>query len=548
MSNFNRSNFQAHPFHLVSPSPWPLYTSISLLTLTTSAVLSFHGFDYAENNLILSIISLVLSMSLWFRDIIAEGTYMGNHTLAVQRGLNIGVGLFIVSEALFFLAIFWAFFHNNSTLWIRAKLRGSPKTLITKLHKEIFKVVPLMTGNIVTSLEIFGVNQRMGDRGSKSDSHISVKEQRVDGSSVFEKYCKVYSKYQGNLVFIHFIKYVNTIFKSIQQLYTNSLFYSKFPIPLSYSQTMSFNSCASNNNLNPSYVTGFTDGGGCFYISVSANPKYKTGYRIKAIFHIGLHIRDIFLLEQIQLFFGVGKITKLGEETVQFRVTGLKDLGILIKHFDKYPLITHKQSDYLLWKKVVYLMEQETHLTIEGLNQIISIKAVLNKQKISCDLNKSFPNIDPISRSIVKNTAIKNQESKIKNLHWLAGFTDAEGCFFVALKKSPASKLGETVWLRFILTQQDRDKDLLKSLISTLNCGRYISKPGYGEFIVEKFRDVNDKVIPIFEEFKLHGVKSKNFEDFKKVALLIKNKVHLTQEGLDAIKVIKGKMNKNRVY
>lgn len=73
MSNLNRSNFQAHPFHLVSPSPWPLYTSLSLLTLTTSAVLSFHGFAYAEYNLFLSLISLVLSMSFWFRDIIAEG-------------------------------------------------------------------------------------------------------------------------------------------------------------------------------------------------------------------------------------------------------------------------------------------------------------------------------------------------------------------------------------------------------------------------------------------------------------------------------------------
>jgi cytochrome c oxidase subunit 3 len=106
MLNLNRSNFQAHPFHLVSPSPWPLYTSISLLSLTTSAVLSFHGFAYAGNNLIMSLTSLVLSMSFWFRDIIAEGTYLGNHTLSVQRGLNIGVGLFIVSEALFFLAIF----------------------------------------------------------------------------------------------------------------------------------------------------------------------------------------------------------------------------------------------------------------------------------------------------------------------------------------------------------------------------------------------------------------------------------------------------------
>ena len=41
-----------------------------------------------------------------------EGTYLGNHTLAVQRGLNMGVALFIVSEVLFFLAIFWAFFHS----------------------------------------------------------------------------------------------------------------------------------------------------------------------------------------------------------------------------------------------------------------------------------------------------------------------------------------------------------------------------------------------------------------------------------------------------
>jgi len=39
-------------------------------------------------------------------------TYIGNHTLAVQRGLNMGVALFIVSEALFFVAIFWTFFHS----------------------------------------------------------------------------------------------------------------------------------------------------------------------------------------------------------------------------------------------------------------------------------------------------------------------------------------------------------------------------------------------------------------------------------------------------
>ena len=111
-------------------------------------------------------------------------TYIGNHTLAVQRGLNIGVGLFIVSEALFFLAIFWTFFHSDSTLWLGAKLRGTPKALITKLYKETFKVAPLMPGGIVTSLEILGANQGMGNRGSKSIVkyyYAIVKEQRVNG-------------------------------------------------------------------------------------------------------------------------------------------------------------------------------------------------------------------------------------------------------------------------------------------------------------------------------------------------------------------------------
>ena len=66
-----------------------------------------------------------------------------------------------------------------------------------------------MIEGIVTSLKILGLYQGMGNGGSKSDSHISVKEQRADGSSILTKYCKVCSNYQGNLVCKHFN--VNTI-------------------------------------------------------------------------------------------------------------------------------------------------------------------------------------------------------------------------------------------------------------------------------------------------------------------------------------------------
>lgn len=89
MLNLNRSNFQAHPFHLVSPSPWPLYSSISLLSLTTSAVLSFHGFAYAEYNLMLSLTALILAMSFWWRDVIAEGIMNLKNKILFNYNLNI---------------------------------------------------------------------------------------------------------------------------------------------------------------------------------------------------------------------------------------------------------------------------------------------------------------------------------------------------------------------------------------------------------------------------------------------------------------------------
>ena len=70
-----------------------------------------HGFIYAIYFLISGLFTLIFSMSFWWRDVISEATYLGSHTLAVQRGLHTGVGLFIVSEGLFFLAIFWGHFH-----------------------------------------------------------------------------------------------------------------------------------------------------------------------------------------------------------------------------------------------------------------------------------------------------------------------------------------------------------------------------------------------------------------------------------------------------
>jgi hypothetical protein len=71
-----------------------------------------------------------------------------------------------------------------------------------------------------------------------------------------------------------------------------------------------------------------------------------------------------------------------------------------------------------------------------------------------------------------------------------------------------------------------------------LNCSKYYarSNKNYGELIVEKFSDIIEKIIPFFDKYPLVGKKSKDFQYLKKVALLMKSKDHLTEEGLQEIK------------
>jgi hypothetical protein len=59
-------------------------------------------------------------------------------------------------------------------------------------------------------------------------------------------------------------------------------------------------------------------------------------------------------------------------------VQSIKDIAVIVEHFDKYPLITQKQGDYLLFKMAVNLILNKEHLTIEGLRKIVAIRASMN--------------------------------------------------------------------------------------------------------------------------------------------------------------------------
>ena len=109
-SKILQKNNQRHPYHLVDPSPWAFVASMGALGLTFGGVMFMHNYSGGWTLFCVGFLTILYTMYVWWRDIVREGTFEGQHTFAVQQGLRQGVLLFIVSEIMFFFAFFWAFF------------------------------------------------------------------------------------------------------------------------------------------------------------------------------------------------------------------------------------------------------------------------------------------------------------------------------------------------------------------------------------------------------------------------------------------------------
>jgi hypothetical protein len=87
-----------------------------------------------------------------------------------------------------------------------------------------------------------------------------------------------------------------------------------------------------NGQLNPCFVTGFTDAEGCFHLSINKDSRHKIGWKVRLGFEIHLHIKDLPLLKMFKEYFGVGFVTPY-DSIACFRVQSFKDLPVIVKHF-----------------------------------------------------------------------------------------------------------------------------------------------------------------------------------------------------------------------
>ena len=71
---------QKHPFHLVDPSPWPIFASLGALTTTTGGVMTMHSYEGGTTMFYIGFCMILYVMFVWWRDIVTEATFQGHHT------------------------------------------------------------------------------------------------------------------------------------------------------------------------------------------------------------------------------------------------------------------------------------------------------------------------------------------------------------------------------------------------------------------------------------------------------------------------------------
>ena len=131
---------------------------------------------------------------------------------------------------------------------------------------------------------------------------------------------------------------------------------------------------------------------------------------------------------------------------------------------------------------------------------------------------------------------------------WITGFVDGEGCFHIGISNHPQMSNGVQILPEFTVVQHQSDVQILYALKSYFKCG--VVRVNHGDRMCYRVRSLdhlNNIIIPFFMSNSLKSKKRLDFEKFRDVVLMMKDKKHLTAEGLQKIKEIADTMNRRQI-
>lgn len=245
-----------------------------------------------------------------------------------------------------------------------------------------------------------------------------------------------------------------------------------------------------------------------------------------------------------EYFEGIGSIIADNKTKMyEYKVQGFKNCLIVKNHFLKYPLMTYRLVNFKMWCDMLDIIENKSHLTIEGLNKLVNIKASFPPceagRGLTNYLKNNFPNsIQPITLPEYK-PVLSNL-----NYYWLSGFINTDGSFFFQINS-------KGVTAKISIGQHTKSLILLEGIIQFLNFGSISkiktlkSQSEVREITISRLSSISILVEKL-KEHRLYGAKYLDFLDFCSGIEIIKSKKHLTIEGLTELKNLISGMNQRR--
>lgn len=133
------------------------------------------------------------------------------------------------------------------------------------------------------------------------------------------------------------------------------------------------------------------------------------------------------------------------------------------------------------------------------------------------------------------------------NPHYVTGLVDGEGSFYVGILPRLLERVKWETRPSFSLSQNKENKRLVFLLKDFFDCGsiRPSKKDNTLKYEVRSLKDLSEKILPHFKKYPLTGQKSKDFNNFQEIILIMQKQEHLETKGLRKIVKLAITMTKN---
>lgn len=228
------------------------------------------------------------------------------------------------------------------------------------------------------------------------------------------------------------------------------------------------------------------------------------------------------------------------EGDILYHIQKVQNIGN-VKYFPQGK--THKNGFYRFFvnkKEEIYLLI----LLFNG-NQILKSRQKQLKSWI-LEYNRQIEKQQDLPPIIFKPT----QEYNLADNSWLAGFTDAVGCFNVTISKRKETKTGYRIHMRYILDLKG-EQEVLEKIKKEIGFGSVTIRKSADKsaehknmyrFTITSFKALKH-IIDYFTKYPLKSKKSKDYKNWNIIYSMVDKKQHLSHNGLNIIKNIKKTIN-----